>query len=131
MAALHRASDDIKREVGALIPSAADEMVSRLEARYPIGRKHDPRVPHMRDDIRTRKLTTNDFLLPARKVIGPRLAYIWQDGTRERIDSTRRNARRGRMPAADPKFFERTAEQTRAAMLAKAESIVNRSREIG
>jgi NADPH-dependent ferric siderophore reductase len=129
--ALETVSADLKREVGLLIPAAADAMVARLESRYPLGKHHDPRVPHMRDDIRTRRLNTQDPLIPARRVIGPRLAYIWQDGTKDRVDATRRNARRGRMPAADPKFFERTAEQTRTQMLQQAEGIVHRPRELG
>lgn len=129
--ALARVSDDVKREVGALIPQAADAMVGRLEARYPYGEKHDPRVPHMRDDISIRSVVGNDVLLPARKVRGPRLAFIWQDGTRDRTDATRKNARRGRMPAADPKFFERAAAQTRAEMMHQAQAILDRPRTIG
>ena len=127
---LQRASDDIKREVGALIPEAALEMERRLVSRYPIGAKHDPRVPRMRDDVRIRSGRQQDALLPVRKVVGPHLAYIWQDGTKERYDSTRRNARRGRMPAADPHFFERTAVEIRSRMLASAQSVLDRDREI-
>lgn len=128
---LDRASDEIKREVGALVPAAADQMVSRLEGRYPIGKKAHPDVPHMRDDIRVRNGRQQDALVPARRVMGPRLGYIWQDGTRQRHDSTRKNANRGRMPAADPNFFERTAIQIRTDMLTQAQAILDRSREIG
>jgi hypothetical protein len=128
--ALDRASEDIKREVGALIPAAADAMVARLESRYPLGRHHRAGVPHMRDDVRIRTRQGQDALLPVRQVRAPRLAYIWQDGTNERFDATRKNAKRGRMPAADPHFFERTAVQTRADMLARAQDILDRPREI-
>ena len=128
--ALDRASDEIKREVGVLPVGAAERFVGLLEARYPIGKKHNPEVPHMRDDIRVRTGRNSDPLVPARRVIGPRLGYIWQDGTRERVDHTRKNARRGRMPAADPHFFERTAVQVRTDMLTQAQAILNRSREI-
>lgn len=128
--ALDRASDEIKREVGALPIAAADRFVGLLESRYPIGKKHNPEVPHMRDDIRVRTGRNSDPLVPAKRVLGPRLGYIWQDGTRERVDNTRKNARRGRMPAADPGFFERTAIQVRTDMLQRAQDILNRSREI-
>lgn len=123
-------SDQIKREVGALIPGAAERMIGILHSRYPVGRTSHPDVPHMRQDIYSRTGQSQDALIPARKVIGPRLAYIWQDGTRDRVDATRGNARRGRMPAADPDFFQRTAAQVRGDMLQKALAILNRSREI-
>lgn len=128
--ALERVGADIKREIGELFPVAGAEAVSTLEARYPFGRKHNPAVPHMRDDIFTRRMTGTDVLLPIIRVTGPHLAYIWQDGTAERIDATRRNARRGRMPAADPGFYERTAVTTRQRMLDRAQQIIDRPREI-
>lgn len=128
--ALDRASDDIKREIGALIPAAADSMTARLEARYPIGKKAHPGVPHMRDDIRIRTIQSQDHLLPVRQVVGPRLGYIWQDGTVDRYDATRRNAFRGRMPAFAPNFFETTAVETRTDMLNRAQSVLDRDREI-
>lgn len=129
-AAIRRAGDDIKREVGALIPTATSEAVAALEGRYPVGVKHNPRVPHMRNDIRTRRINTGDSLIPARRITGPRLAYVWQDGTNERTDPTRRNASRGRMPAGDPHFYERTAVTTRQRMLDNAQRIIDRPREI-
>ena len=123
-------SDQIKREVGALIPVAAEQMIGILHSRYPVGRKSHPDVPHMREDIYVRGGQQREVLLPVRKVVGPRLAYIWQDGTTDRVDATRKNARRGRMPAAAPGFFERTAVQVRLDMLRRAQDIVNQPREI-
>jgi hypothetical protein len=128
--ALADVSEAIKREVGALIPEAADRMVGILAHRYPVGRKSHPDVPHMRDDMYVRNGQQREALLPVKKVIGPRLAYIWQDGTVDRVDSTRKNARRGRMPAAAPGFFERTAVQVRQDMLRRAVEIVNRPRDM-
>ena len=124
-------SDQIKREVGALIPVAAEQLMGILHSRYPLGRKSHPDVPHMREDIYSRSGRSQDALIPARKVIGPRLAYIWQDGTADRVDATRGNARRGRMPAADPGFFQKTAARVREDMLQKAIAILSRAREIG
>jgi hypothetical protein len=129
-AGLQRVSDDIKREVGLLIPVAAAQMDSALHARYPLGRKSHPGVPHMREDIRVRTQQSEEALIPISRVSGPRLAYIWQDGTTDRVDSTRKNARRGRMPAAAPGFFERTAVQVRTAMLQRAQNALDRPREL-
>jgi hypothetical protein len=127
-AALVRASNDIRREVGALIPVAADQMASILTSRYPIGRTDHPVVPHMRDQVRVSTRQGDDPLLPVRKVKAPNLATIWQDGTAERFDPTRGNARRGRMPAAAPGFFERTAVAVRAAMLQRAQAVLDKPR---
>ena len=129
--ALADVSEQVKREVGALIPAAADEFVSILHARYPRGRKEHPGIPHMQEDAYVRTVQSQDALLPVRKVIGPRLAYIWQDGTKQRTDATRGGANRGRMPAASPGYFQRTAAQVRASMLRLAVDIVNRPRQMG
>jgi hypothetical protein len=120
-----RASDDIKREVGALIPIAAETMATTLEARYPVGK-----TGRLRGGVRIRNFYSNDPLLPVKKVIGPPLAYIWQDGTVERYNYSRANARRGRSPAHDPGMFQRLAVQTRTAMLTHAQTIVDRDRVI-
>ncbi len=127
-AGLARVTDDIKREVGQLIPVAAQQMASAMTSRYPIGQKSHPGVPHMRDQVRVVNREGNDPLLPVSRVRAPNLAAIWQDGTKQRYDSTRRNANRGRMPAFAPKFWERTAVQTRAAMLQRAQSVLDRPR---
>jgi hypothetical protein len=130
--ALDRTSDDIKREVGSLIPAAAQGMADTLKARYPVGAHHrDASVPHMKDDIFIRTRQSQDARLPVRKVIGPHLAYIWQNGTKARTDPTRKNAKRGRMPVGDRDFFERTAARTRAEMMARAEAVLARARQIG
>jgi len=128
--ALQRTSEEIKREVGTLIDPAAQLMANRLEQRYPLGRKAHPGRKHMKDDIRIRNLSSPEAILPARRVSGPRLATIWQDGTGTRIDSTRKNANRGRMPAADPGFFQRTAVNVRADMLNRAQAILDKPREV-
>ena len=127
---LARASADIKRGVGALIPAAANTMADRLEHRYPLGRKSHTDVPHMREDIYIRTGRQQDALLPVRRVVGPRLAYIWQDGTRQRFDATRKNANRGAMPPQDPGFFQRTAVDVRSHMLAAAQAILDKPRQI-
>lgn len=128
--ALERTSDAIKREVGALIAPAAQTMADRLVRRYPLGRKSHPGRLHMRDDVRVGSRQSREPLLPARRVTGPRLATIWQDGTGQRFDATRKNANRGRMPPQDPGFFQRTAIQVRADMLSTAQAILDRPREI-
>jgi hypothetical protein len=84
----------------------------------------------MREDMGIRNITGSEPLLPVRKVRGPRLAYIWQDGTRRRYDSTRKNANRGISPPQEPGFFQRTAILVRTAMLTKAQQILDRPRQI-
>ncbi len=125
-AGLARVSDDIKREVGQLIPVAAQQMSSILTSRYPISRIAHT---HMRDQLRVSTGQASDAL-PISRVKAPNLAAIWQDGTVQRHDATRRNANRGRMPAAAHGFFERTAVQTRAAMLQRAQNVLDRPRSI-
>lgn len=131
--ALDGVSDDIKREVGALIPQAANDMLSALYARYPYGAHHrDSEVPHMRDDMFIQNLWGNDPSLPRQKVRGPHLAYIWQDGTQRRQYINKRGVPHatGRMPAADKGFFERTAVAIRLRMIQQAQAILDRAREL-
>ncbi len=127
---LEQASDDMKREVAALIPKAADQMASTIRQRYPLGRKQHPGVPHMREDIKIRWLGPRSHFLQGKKVIGPTLAYIWQNGSVPRYDETRGNAYRGRMPKAAPGFFERTASNVRANFMRVAQAILDRDRKI-
>jgi hypothetical protein len=123
--ALDRASDDIKREVGALIPAAAQSLDDTVTAIYPLGK-----TGRLKRGTLVRSLPSTDPLIPVRRVTGAPLAFIWQDGTVVRHDATRKNANRGRMPAGNPHLFERTAAQTRAAMLAHAQAILDRPRGI-
>lgn len=132
-------SDAIKREVGDLVQPAAERMLSTISARYPIGKHHrdhttiDGRVvtiPHMKEDGYIRTLPSQSAILPVRKVVGPRLAYIWQNGTVKRHAYTRKGANRGRSPAHAPGFFERTAVEIRAAMMSQAQAIADRDRKI-
>lgn len=126
--ALREISDEIKREVGHLIEPAAETMAAHLRQRYPRGVKEHPGRKHLRDDVRIRSRSSSEAVIPARQVLAPRLATIWQDGTPVRHDATRHNANRGRMPAADPQFFERTAVTVRAAMLQRAQAILDKPR---
>ena len=139
MRQLTAVGEDIKREVGALIQPTAAAMQSALDARYPIGAHHRNRktidgrvieVPHMKHDSYIRTLPQQDVLLPVRKVVGPRLGYIWQNGTEVRQNYSRKGANRGVSPQHDRGFFERTAAQTRAAMLQQAQAIIDRPRRI-
>lgn len=127
---LEQASDDMKREVSALIPLAADRMASTIRQRYPLGKKYHPGVPHMRDDIKMRWLAPKSHFLAGKKVTGPTLAYIWQNGSVPRYDETRGNAYRGRMPRAAQNFFERTASNVRSEMMRNAQTILDRNRRI-
>lgn len=129
---LERVSADIKREVGALIPQTAYAFVAALVARYPTGRREHPGVPHMEDDIAISTQTSNDPLLPSKRVRGPHLAYIWQNGTADRAYVNARGTlhRTGHARPQDPDFYERTAAQQRAQFMANAQAILDRAREI-
>jgi hypothetical protein len=84
----------------------------------------------MREDVRIGTRPSRDALLPVRKVTAPHLAHIWQDGTKQRFDATRKNANRGVMPPQDPGFFERTAVAVRSEMLSSAQAVLDRPRQI-
>lgn len=129
---MRHVSDEIKREVAPLIPTAAQSMVSTLTRRYPIGPTTKKRVGgQLRAGTRIRVRPGNDPILPVEQVIGAPHASLWQDGSVPRFNYTRKNAARGRMPAAAPRFFERTAAETRAAMLHHAQAVLDRPRQIG
>ena len=73
--------------------------------------------------------TATIHLLPVERVIGRSARRtLWQDGTVERFNYTRKNASRGRSPAHDAELFQRLAVQTRAAMLTQAQAVLDRPR---
>lgn len=128
--ALQRASDDIKREVGALVPAAASEAKDLVQAAYPLGPTGNLRRMVRVGTPRRFISTGAGGFIPTKQVtaFAPHV-WIWQEGTVERFDSTRKNARRGRSPKHG-KVFEAIAAQTRAKMMNQAQSILDRPREI-
>ncbi len=128
--AMETASDDIKREVGGLVDLAAQGMVNRLQQRYPAGPTGNLRAMVFNTQPRAFATTSTGQTIPARRVraTAPHI-HIWQEGTGQRFDATRKNANRGRMPAGG-KVFEATAAEVRANMLRRAQELLNRNREL-
>jgi hypothetical protein len=128
--ALDRASEDIKREVGALIPAAADAMVARLESRYPIGRHHRAGVPHLRDDVRIRTRQGTGRTPPGASGEGA-AARAHLAGRHERAVRRDPEERQARADAGGGSALLRTDGRPDARdMLARAQDILDRPREI-
>ena len=123
--AMERATDDIKREMGGLIDSAAHSMLNRVQQRFPAGP-----TGNLRAMARITASAPSVGSISGKKVkaTAPHI-HMWQEGTRERFDATRGNARRGRMPAGG-RVFETAAAETRANMLRRAQDMLNRNREL-
>lgn len=128
--AMDTASDDIKREVAGFVQDAALAMVNRLQQRYPAGPTGNLRAMVFMTQPKHFTTTSTGVALPAKRVraTAPHI-HIWQEGTRERFDATRKNARRGRMPAGG-RVFESTASEVRATMFRRAQDALNRNRNI-
>ena len=128
--AMESASDDIKREMGGLIDHAAHSMLNRVQQRFPAGKTGNLRAMVYVTQPKSFTTTSTGVSVPARRVrsTAPHI-HIWQEGTRERFDATRGNARRGRMPVGG-KVFETAASEVRANMLRRAQDMLNRKREL-
>ncbi len=123
---MEHATDDIKREMAGLLESAAHSLLNRVQQRFPAGP-----TGNLRSMVRiSTKSSASGGAIPAQKVraTAPHV-HIWQEGTGERFDATRSNARRGRMPAGG-RVFETAAAETRANMLRRAQDMLNRNREL-
>lgn len=126
--ALETATDDFKRTVSGFIEAAPVTLQSRLQAAYPVGPTGNLR---RRIAISSgQPKATTGVQIPVRRVraTAPHI-HMWQEGTRERLDATRANARRGRMPVGGD-VFQRNAAQVRREMLNRAEQELTRTREI-
>lgn len=128
--ALDRASDDLKREVAGIIDTTAHAVVSRLQSRYPVGKTGNLRGRIFVTSPRAFATTSTGQAIPARRVraTAPHI-HIWQEGTAERFDATRGNARRGRMPKGG-RVFEATAADARRDMLRQMQTLIERNKEL-
>lgn len=128
--ALDRASDDMKRAVGALVERAAQTTKTRVQAAYPVGPTGTLRRRVSVGQPRGFATTGSGTVIPALivRASAPHV-HIWQEGTVERFDSTRANARRGRSPRHG-RVMEAIAAQTRQEMLNDAQALVTRDREL-
>ena len=126
--AMERATDDFKRTVGGLIEAAPHTLQGRLQSIYPQGPTGTLRRRITISSGQPRASSGTPVAVRKVRATAPHI-HMWQEGTRDRFDSTRANASRGRMPAGG-QVFERTAGQVRREMLNKAERELNRTHEI-
>lgn len=123
-----RASVDLRTRIGERAQQAADQASDRIRQTYP------DRTGRLRGSVRVTPprgwTVSQGALLPAHVVraTAPHVHFV-EDGTAERVDSTRRNARRGRMPQIGP-IFRPIALDERVAYVADAERILNEPREV-
>lgn len=119
VAALGKASEDIKARVSERADWAASSLVSVLQSRYPQGK-----TGNLRRGVTKRKASTFGFIVRSG---APHVHFI-DGGTKERVDNTRKNARRGRVKAT-PLFIPQ-AIRDRQSFLRNAQSILDQRREL-
>lgn len=126
--ALQRASLALRQEAADLVAQAARRLGERVRAAYPRGPTGRLRgqivvslAPRQSSDPVLRTYRVRAF--------APHV-HIYEHGTRERVDPTRRNARRGRSPAHGP-IFARLAADTRRSLIAAIGSVLARERRLG
>ena len=125
--ALDRATERIQDEVSQLITGAANVMVSRVQAAYPVGKTGNLRrrvtVSQPRAFVSTSKVQPKVV-----RAFAPHV-HIYQEGTQERFDATRGNARRGKSPAHG-RIFQAIAARTRGSMLHACQLLLDKSRTL-
>lgn len=132
--ALERSADDFKRHVSVLIDAAPHALVARLQSAYPVGPAKSVGGRTVPGGTLRRRISITSGPskgdVPSKRVraTAPHI-HMWQEGTVQRQDSTRRNANRGRMPVGGP-VFERNAGQVRREMLQRAEQELTRTHEL-
>lgn len=128
--AMEGASLAIKGEVSALIGQAATTTVARVQRRYPKGPTGT--LQQRVFVTRPRQFSTSQPGAPSLaklvRATAPHV-HLWQEGSRERFDATRGNARRGRMPAGG-RVFEAIAADERRRMLTDAERVIQQRRTL-
>jgi hypothetical protein len=117
--ALSRASEDIKARVYERMDLAATSLVSVLHTRYPQGK-----TGNLRKGVTKRKASTFGFIV---RSVAKHVHFIEQ-GTKDRFDNTRKNARRGRMKATP--IFVPQAIRDRKSFLANAQAILDKPQEL-
>ncbi len=129
-AALRQSSAQVQQEIGALIQPTALRVKTRVQDRFPIGptgNLHD-RVSVSQPRLFMTTATGQNIPVWQVRATSPHV-FIWEEGTRDRFDATRKNARRGRSPRHG-KVFEAVAAQERQEMLRQAQAILDRKTEI-
>src|SRR5687767_12640662 len=117
--ALSRASEEIKARVLQRMDWAASTLVSVLHAKYPQGK-----TGNLRKGVTKRKASTFGFIVRS----AAKHVHFIEDGTKERFDNTRKNARRGRVKA-NP-IFVPAAVRERKSFLSDAQTLLDRPQEL-
>jgi hypothetical protein len=128
MQALERASDGVKRQATGEAERAAYRLVGVLQTFYPVrdGRIKTGFPPgELRRRVGVQAVPGIGYRV---RSYAPHV-HFYEGGTRERFDSTRQNARRGRAPAHN--VFIPNAVRERASYLRRLQSVLDGRIEIG
>jgi hypothetical protein len=117
--ALSRVSETLKTRVHERMDRAASTLVSVLNAKYPVRKNRS--LPR---GVTKRKASTFGFIV---RSASPLSSII--EGTKERYDNTRKNARRGRMK--ENSIFVPAAVRERKSFLSDAQAMLSRNEELG
>ena len=129
-AALRKASAEVQERIGALMQPTAARAKVRVQQGFPVGPTGNLHNRVSVSQGRAFNVTASGAQVQAWQVraTSPHV-FIWEEGTRPRFDSTRKNARRGISPRHG-KVFEAVAAQEREQMLRQAQAILDRTTEI-
>jgi hypothetical protein len=116
--ALSRVSETLKTRVHERMDRAASTLVSVLHAKYPVRRNRS--LPR---DVTKRKASTFGFVVRSASQLSSII-----EGTKERYDNTRKNARRGRMK--ENPIFVPAAVRERKSFLSDAQALLDRTQEL-
>jgi hypothetical protein len=98
---------------------AASSLVSVLHSKYPQGK-----TGNLRKGVVKRKASTFGFIVRS----AAKHVHFIEEGTKERYDNTRKNARRGRVKAT--KIFVPAAVRERKSFLSDAQALLDRPQEL-
>lgn len=129
--ALDRVGDDLKRTAHERALLAAGRTVTQAQAAYPIGPVHVRRGTRVGGGTLRRSVVRGDRGRPTAataRVTAPHV-HFYEDGTDERFDPTRGNARRGRVIGKGALFVGFAIDE-RTTMVQDLTREVARTREL-
>lgn len=117
--ALSKVSEQLKTRVLGRMDQAATSLVSILHAKYPHGK-----TGNLRKGVVKRKASTFGFIVRS----SAKHVHFIEQGTKERFDNARKNARRGRVKATP--IFVPQAVRERKSFLSDAQALLDRPQEL-
>src|SRR5678809_1647420 len=125
-ALLRKASVDVQERIGALMQPTAARAKARVQQAFPVGKTGNLHDRVSISQQRTAEVMASGVPVASwqMKATSPHV-FIWEEGTRERFDATRRGARRGRSPRHG-RVFEAVSAQEREQMLRQAQTILDK-----